>query len=161
MTPKAKEKILKLIERDGFDGVLDSLQLKAYDLVEKFDLEINNPDMCWTLIYDLYKDNKLPSQYKEFTIELDNDGFLGWEDVSTNTLFYATPFWDAESNLPINIVTHKEYDERDLPDELRYIYIQIPYEFNNLEEFITWLRDFYYPTTYKVIKDITNRIDQV
>jgi len=58
-------------------------------------------------------------------------------------------------------MSYQKYDDRDLPDELRYIYIQIPYEFNNIEEFITWVRDFYYPTTYKVIKDITNRIDQL
>jgi len=159
MTPKAKQKIQQLVDKKGFHRTCENLHIKSYDLVRLFGVKINDTEVCNNLVFDLYTDSLLPTTYKEFTLYMDDEGILTWS--STDAEVYATPYWNCENKLPIDILQYKDYNEDNIDYEyLEDTSIELKPEFTDITEFIQYLKDFTYPETYKKIHRLIDRIDE-
>ncbi len=156
MTPKAKEKIQQLVDKIGFHRTCEKLHMKSYELVRLFGVKINNTEVCNNLVFDLYTDSLLPTTYKEFTLYIDDEGILSW--ISTDAEVWATPYWNCENELPIDIVHYKRYNEDNIDYEYLSDNFKLKPEFTDITEFIQYLKDFTYPETYKKIHRLIDRI---
>jgi hypothetical protein len=155
-----RERIYQLITEIGFYDAEKITGLKIYDLIRISGYPMNC-DIAGLVIYELLKDKKLPESYNEFEIEVDYDGVTYWTTKGDiNVYVMATPFWDGQCHIPIDIDLGK-YDEDG--DEIYIggnfdgseIYHNISLNeirFKTIENLLKWYKDFYLPKTYEVIK---------
>lgn len=154
-----KEKVQQLVDKIGFHRACEQLNMKSYDVVRLLGVKINNAEVCYNLVFDLYTDSLLPTTYKEFTLYIDDEGILSWSSADVEV--YATPYWNTTNTLPIDILQYKDYNE----DNIDYEYlsdtsIELKPEFTDITEFIQYLKDFTYPETYKRINGLIDRIEE-
>ena len=153
-----KERVQQLVDRIGFHRACEQLNMKSYDVVRLLGVKINNPEVCYNLVFDLYTDSLLPTTYKEFTLYIDDEGILSWSSADVEV--YATPYWNTTNTLPIDILQYKGYNE----DNIDYGYledtIELKPEFTDITEFIQYLKDFTYPETYKRIHRLIDGIEE-
>ena len=153
-----KEKVQQLVDRIGFHRACEELNMKSYDVVRLLGVKINNPEVCYNLVFDLYTDSLLPTTYKEFTLYIDDEGILSWSSADVEV--YATPYWNVTNTLPIDILQYKDYNEDNIDYEYLSDTIELKPEFTDITEFIQYLKDFTYPETYKRINGLIDRIEE-
>ena len=153
-----KEKVQQLVDRIGFHRACEELNMKSYDVVRLLGVKINNPEVCYNLVFDLYTDSLLPTTYKEFTLYIDDEGILSWSSADVEV--YATPYWNTTNTLPIDILLYKDYNEDNIDYEYLSDTIELKPEFTDITEFIQYLKDFTYPETYKRINGLIDRIKE-
>ena len=153
-----KEKVQQLVDKIGFHRACEQLNMKSYDVVRLLGVKINNAEVCYNLVFDLYTDSLLPTTYKEFTLYIDDEGILSWSSADVEV--YATPYWNTTNTLPIDILQYKDYNEDNIDYEYLSDTIELKPEFTDITEFIQYLKDFTYPETYKRINGLIDRIEE-
>ena len=153
-----KERVQQLVDKIGFHRACEQLNMKSYDVVRLLGVKINNPEVCYNLVFDLYTDSLLPTTYKEFTLYIDDEGILSWSSADVEV--YATPYWNTTNTLPIDILLYKDYNEDNIDYEYLSDTIELKPEFTDITEFIQYLKDFTYPETYKRIHRLIDRIEE-
>ena len=147
-----EKKIYKLIENLGLTNASNILGLPKYELVRIANYPIN----CETanmLLFDLNRDNLLPTVYKDCEISVSNwDGIFSWEYKGPDDekmLTMATPFWDGNNITPVEST---EYEINGFTiDEDFYIELKSQIEFDGIEDLLTWYKHFYLPKVYNLI----------
>jgi hypothetical protein len=169
---KDRKKVLNgLITNFGIQKASVMTGLPKLDLINRsecyIDLSIAND-----ILSDLMREGLFPMKYKNCQISF--DGFSGtidwycdwskdnWRDYKEEiTYSYATPFWDINDGIPVNTnsyeVTNSEelgkyYTEDDLGGTESYTFIKWKDGFENLALYDRWIRRFYLPQVYNVIK---------
>ena len=153
-----KERVQQLVDKIGFHRACEQLNMKSYDVVRLLGVKINNAEVCYNLVFDLYTDSLLPTTYKEFTLYIDDEGILSWSSADVEV--YATPYWNTTNTLPIDILLYKDYNEDNIDYEYLSDTIELKPEFTDITEFIQYLKDFTYPETYKRINGLIDRIEE-
>lgn len=158
------EKIQKLIDEIGFDETCERLQLKSYDVIRLFRLPIESR-YVERLLSELFEDDKLPKQYEEFTImNFDTENHtVTWESYFGDAMI--SPFVDENKIIGVWLfkyrseTTDRGYYHNDIPK--RYGKLKSEGEFNNIEEFLVWVRDFYFPECAKTIRRLIKENNEI
>jgi len=168
MSEKLQNTLIKLIKDNGLWEASVIAGLDMIDLVSKSGIKINS-DIAYRIIVELYSDEKLPTSYKEFTLDYSRfDGTLVWvgkfdvnikgEKITEHLSIYATPFWDGQEIIPFNLMSFNFYDENgeemgydDNSDYYRFI--EVRDEFDTVKDLLEWFKNFYLPNCYEMIMD--------
>lgn len=165
------------INEFGLEQIGKVLRMSTTELVRYSDYPVDNPIIMFDILSDLYQDiHKRPGgylQYKEFSIKYE-DGLLVWNNgvyVENNGggvsfEFYATPFFNGESIVPIalNGVWVDNIDGGDtmeINDEIDddYDFYRVDYkQLDSVDKLIEWFRTIYLPKTYFRISDMMKKI---
>jgi hypothetical protein len=161
----------KLIDKEGFDETKSILGLSTMELIQKSDCRIDLI-IANDIITELFDLGAMPKSYKNCKLSEDVfGGFVEWwcdwsdseygDYESEETISYATPFWDGGSGVPVNTnsyeVTNSEgrnrhYTEDNIGSDKSFSFIKWDDEFENLASYSMWVRRFYLPKVYSVIK---------
>ena len=175
-----KEQIRSMIDSMGVFEVSKIIGLPVFDLIKYSDYPIN-PTIIYEVIQEYFTEVKQRPggriYYKEFSIYYEKfEGVVVWNDGNyvdshgggTSFQFYATPFWDGLSIIPINLtdvyVDNIDGDEPmsiidEIGEENYYDYIDIDYKkFDSLDKLIKWLETDYLELTYNQIKKIRSKV---
>jgi len=110
-------------------------------------------EICSKLIYE--SDVKKRYITGEYYISLDMDDFVSsvyfqvTDKKTTNSLSgYATPYWDGDCYLPIEIEYYNFTDDYGNPDDEEltgeyYKQIKLPTEFESFQEIVDWMENDY------------------
>jgi hypothetical protein len=157
---RLKKQLSQSFDEIGFVSTINRYKLtipqldKIYEnsrLPEFSCLDLN--EICSVLIYD----GDVKKQYKteEYHIWLDKDDFLGavyfkvTDKKTTNSLDgYATPYWDGNCYLPIDIEYYNWTDDNGDPsdEELTGDYYErykLPTEFESFQAIVDWMENDY------------------
>jgi hypothetical protein len=170
---KKQEVLLNLIERIGLERTVKSTGLSLFNIYNELDghLEFTS-DICLDLLEDMFNNTSLLKQTDEY-ITLDwgvfTDGICTWfynnEQTGEKLTIAATPFWDGEPLVPVNIedyvvdkyapntrewtIVYQEYAE--MSDTLEYEYV--PEKFGRLNHLINWFNNVYFEDVKEIILD--------
>jgi len=170
---KRREQLRDLIKKEGLYEVSETLGMKVHDLAHtsklEFDYQIAG-EILWSLIYN----NKLPKNYEGFEISVDEmAGTIYWHcnrstewygpRLKENMVIYATPFWEGNPNIPLDIIYYqvKTLNDIEILEENPDIFksIKSPKSwFNSVEELIVWYKEFYLVTVHSKIIENLNEI---
>jgi hypothetical protein len=152
-----KEKLLKLIEDEGFEGAKSLVGLNTFQLLDKSGCEIDS-DLSYNLIFDLFKKNIYPKEYKNCRLNFNLDGVVEWSCDWGNDEFsetYATPFWSGDSIVPVEtymfVSPDGELNDSEVPSDGIYDGIKGQSEFHDLEHYNRWIKEFYLPKVHQAI----------
>jgi len=147
-----EKKIYELIENLGLTNASNILGLPKYELVRIANYPINY-ETANMLLFDLNRDNLLPTVYKDCEISVSNwDGIFSWEYKGPDDekmLTMATPFWDGNNITPVESTEYKINGFT--IDEGFYIELKSRIEFDGIEDLLTWYKHFYLPKVYNLI----------
>jgi len=172
-TDRRREELRNLIKRLGIYNVSELTGMKIYELaiVSKlsFDYKTAN-EILWSLIYN----DKLPKNYQGFEISLDEFGGAYYWNYEKTTRYYgpplkekiyalATPFWDANPYIPIDIEYYEVYTLNGIKiieknPQIFSMIQPIKEWFNSVEELIIWYKEFYLEKVYTEIMEGVNVI---
>lgn len=156
---RLKKQLTQSFDEIGFAETIDryKLSIPQLDIIYKNSKlpEFSCDDLheiCSVLIYDTAIRKKFIS--KKYHISLDMDDFLGavyfkvTDKKTTNSLDgYATPYWDGNCYLPIDIEYYNFTDDDgdSGEDELTGYYKQykLPTEFESFQAIIDWMENDY------------------
>jgi len=161
MTDKRRQLLLNLIETHGIYDASKIAGINPVELIHISEITIDTW-LANTVLIELMSEGKLPKQYKEFGISIDNmSGAFGWDgilvsnDRKEKVFAYATPFWQGESGIPVEI---QYYDEITDDDKIElwcygdvYNHLRTKKVFDGVEDVLTWYKHFYLPKVYRVI----------
>ena len=104
-------------------------------------------DVTYDLVYD-YFSGKRPIVHGNYTYYMDStSGVVIWEFNDTDDyIVYATPFWEGNCYLPINI-------QGDMGDYEELVDLELP-KFNYREELFNWLENVYPNIVASAIDDL-------
>jgi hypothetical protein len=175
-----KEALRKKIDKYGLEQVGKILHMSTTKLVRYCDYPVDNIEIIYELLLDLYDDlHNRPGgyfAYKEFSIHYDRfEGLLIWNNggyVENNGggvsfEFYATPFYNAEPMVPItlssiwidNIDGGEAMEISDEIDDEYYDSYRVDYkQLNSVDKLIEWFHNIYLPRTYYKIYDMMSEI---
>ena len=164
------------INEFGLEQIGKVLRMSTTELVRYSDYPVDNPIIMFDILSDLYQDiHKRPGgylQYKEFSIKYE-DGLLVWNNgvyVENNGggvsfEFYATPFFNNESIVPIALngvwVDNIDGDTMDINDEIYDDYDSYDVDYKQLDsvdKLIEWFRTIYLSKTYRHINKLMSVI---
>ena len=147
-----EKKIYKLIENLGLTNASNILGLPKYELVRIANYPINY-ETANMLLFDLNRDNLLPTVYIDCEISVSNwDGIFYWEYKGPDDekmLTMATPFWGGNDITPVESIEYKINGFT--IDEGFYIELKSQIEFDGIEDLLTWYKHFYLPKVYNLI----------
>jgi len=161
MTDKRRQLLLNLIE---VHGIYDASKIAGINPVELIHISEITID-AWlanTVLIELMSKGKIPKQYKEFALSIDSltgtvdwDGVFESDGVKEKVFAYATPFWEGESGIPVEI-QHYEVTTDDDKIELScdgdvFNLLKTRGVFDGIEDVLTWYKHFYLPKVYRVI----------
>lgn len=168
---KDRKKIFNdLIDTFGLEKASKMTGLSKLDLINRSECYIDL-SMANDILGDLIKENIIPNTYKN--CRLSYDGFGGtldwycdwsednWRDYEKETTYtFATPFWDVNDGIPVNTNSYDalgdddkiSYTEDDFDRSEPYTFIKWKDGFENLALYDRWIRRFYLPQVYNVIK---------
>jgi hypothetical protein len=157
---RVAQKLYNLIDEVGIWDAETETGLKSYDLIRISEYPMDCM-IAGYIIYDLIKDKKIPLTYGDFEIYSDYDGVIHWDKKGNiNVYVMATPFWDGECQIPINIQMGKideDGDEIYIGDNYNYeIYTMIELDrirFKTIESLLKWYKNFYLPKTHEMINN--------
>ena len=161
MTDKRRQQLLNLIETHGIYDASKIAGINPVELIHISEITIDT-GLANTVLIELMSEGKLPKQYKEFGISIDNmSGAFGWDGILVSNerkekvFVYATPFWEGESGIPVEIQYYKEITDDD-KIELWYDgdvfnFLKTREVFDGIEDVLTWYKHFYLPKVYQVI----------
>ena len=168
------------IDEFGLEQVGKILHMSTSQLVKYSDYPVDNPVIMFEILLDLFQDihNKPGGylQYKEFSINYDRfEGLLTWNNggyVENNGggvsfEFYATPFYNGESIVPIALFNvwadNIDGDEpMEITDEINDEYYDsytVDYkQLDSVDKLFEWFHTIYLPRTYYKIYDMMSKI---
>lgn len=168
------------IDKFGLEQVGKILHMSTSQLVKYSDYPVDNPVIMFEILLDLFQDihNKPGGylQYKEFSIHYDRfEGLLTWNNggyVENNGggvsfEFYATPFYNGESKVPIALFNvwadNIDGDEpMEITDEINdeyYDSYSVDYkQLDSVDKLFEWFHTIYLPRTYYKIYDMMSEI---
>ena len=160
MTEKKRQLLLNLIETHGIYVASKIAGINPVELIHISEITID-AGLANTVLIELIS-GKLPKQYKEFGISIDNmSGTVDWDGVFesngvTEKVFaYATPFWEEQSGIPVEIRYYEEITDNNkielLCDGDVFKFLETREEFDGIEDVLTWYKHFYLPKVYRVI----------
>jgi hypothetical protein len=83
------------------------------------------------------------------------DGILVSNERKEKVFVYATPFWQGESGIPVEIQYYKEITDDDKIELWYYgdVYNRLKTKevFDGVEDVLIWYKHFYLPKVYQVI----------
>jgi hypothetical protein len=169
---KDRKKMLNdLISDVGLTESSNVTGLSKLELIKRSECYIDL-SMANDIIPDLIREKIFPMKYKNCQISF--DGFTGtvdwycdwtedeWRDNKEETTYsLATPFWDVNNGIPVDTNSYDgvdffndkfSYTEDDLDRSEPYTFIKWKDGFENLALYDRWIRRFYLPQVYNVIK---------
>ncbi len=176
MNKKIKEEYVKLIDKYGLNKASKLSGLSKSDLAVKSGVELDN-SMAYSILEDLISNNLIPNDYKGFRITCDKfTGIFEWVGTLNSNYHgegtyeviqvYATPFWEGDYGIPVDIVFYEilkegkiviSYDE-DIQGSYNE-FIKSRSIFDSVEDLLTWYKHFYLPKVYESItENLLNRI---
>lgn len=170
---KKQEVLLKIVERLGISQAVKSTGLSIYEIYKELDghLEFTS-GVCVELLEDMFNSTSLLKQTDE-NISLEwgvfTDGICTWfynnKRTGEKLTILATPFWEGNSNVPVEIedyvvdkfdpntrewnIIYQEY--ADFHDTLEYE--DVPEKFERLSHLINWFNEAYFEDVKEVIYD--------
>jgi hypothetical protein len=151
---KDRKKILNdLIDKFGLEKAANMTGLSKLDLIRRSDCYIDTK-MANDIIPDLIREKIFPKKYKNCEITFDRmSGVVEWICVwdKETTYTYATPFWDVELGIPVDTTAYMDGLGREFTDN-QFTNIKWDEGFDNLALYDRWIRRFYLPQVYNVIK---------
>jgi len=174
-----RKKIIGLVEKFGVPETCKVLSIGIDELfvITQQPIDCENAAQ---IIYTLYGKGLLVKEYKGFriiqdslsgVIEWDKEVYHGYPNVSledatpemlldvTDIYAKATPFWDNENIVPVEVeifvVNDGEYFKSQKIDDLFESY-RTPESFKNIEKLIIWFKEEYLEETYKIIEELYN-----
>ena len=176
-----KEKLKLQIEKYGIEDVSKFIGEPMYKLLKYCDYPVETIDIIHEILNEYFREiNYLPGgymTYNEFTLSYNSfEGTILWNNgfyVENNGggvsfEFYATPFWDGLSIIPINVsdVWIENMDSGEpmsIFDEIDegsyYENIDIDYKkLNTVDKVFEWFETEYKPQTYDKIKELIEQI---
>lgn len=157
-----KEKIYKLIDEYGLSKTQKMLGLPISKIIQISNYPINC-EIAYEIIISLFEEKKLPENYKEFTVEYQRfEGTVMWRssDSQMTIEVYATPFWEGECKVPINII-NIWYDGQEMDwgilDDF-YKNFRVMKGFKDIDDLTEWMKKSYYPKVYEEIIKSKNEI---
>jgi len=169
---KDRKKVLNdLITDFGIEKSSTMTGLSKLELIRRSECYIDL-SMANDILGDLIKEGLFPMKYKNCQISF--EGFSGtvdwycdwsednWRDYKEEiTYSLATPFWDVNDGIPVDTNSYDgvdffndkfSYTEGDLDRSEPYTFIKWKDGFENLALYDRWIRRFYLPQVYNVIK---------
>lgn len=161
MTDKRRQLLLNLIETHGIYDASKIAGISPVELIHVSEITIDSW-LANTVIIELMSEGKLPKQYKEFTLSIDSltgtfdwDGILSSNEREEKVFAYATPFWEGESGIPVEIHYYEEITDDDKIelscDGDVFNLLKTRKVFDGIEDVLTWYKHFYLPKVYRVI----------
>jgi hypothetical protein len=161
MTEKRRQLLLNLIETQGIYGASKIAGINPVELIHISEITIDL-SLANTVLTELISEGKLPKQYKEFGISSDNmsgtvdwDGVFESDGVKEKVFAYATPFWEGESGIPVEIHYYEEITDNNKIelscDGDVFNFLKTREVFDGIEDVLTWYKHFYLPKVYRVI----------
>jgi hypothetical protein len=161
MTDKRRQLLLNLIETHGIYDASKIAGINPVELIHISEITIDL-SLANTVLTELISEGKLPKQYKEFGISIDNmsgtvdwDGVFESDGVKENVFAYATPFWEGESGIPVEIHYYEEITDNNKIelscDGDVFNFLKTREVFDGIEDVLTWYKHFYLPKVYRVI----------
>ena len=151
---KDRKKILNdLITKGGLSSAANLTGLSKLNLIKLSDCYIDTK-MANDIIPDLIREKIFPKKYKNCEITFDRmSGVVEWICVwdKETTYTYATPFWDVELGIPVDTTAYMDGLGREFTDN-QFTNIKWDEGFDNLALYDRWIRRFYLPQVYNVIK---------
>jgi len=151
---KDRKKILNdLITKGGLSSAANLTGLSKLNLIKLSDCYIDTK-MANDIIPDLIREKIFPKKYKNCEITFDRmSGVVEWICVwdKETTYSYATPFWDVELGIPVDTTAYMDGLGREFTDN-QFTNIKWDEGFDNLALYDRWIRRFYLPQVYNVIK---------
>ena len=168
---KDRKKVLNdLIINFGLEKASKMTGLSKLDLINRSECYIDL-SMVNDIIKDLIKENVIPKTYKNCRLSYDGfggtlDWWCDWSDDKYNdykseeTYSLATQFWDITDGIPVDTNSYDalgdddkiSYTEDDFDRSEPYTFIKWKDGFENLALYDRWIRRFYLPQVYNVIK---------
>lgn len=168
---KNRQKFLsKVVKDNGIDDATKMLGIPKLKLIRLSNCYIDL-SMANDIITELFKERIIPNSYKNCKLSQDEfSGTLDWEcDWSGDfhndynyeeTYSFATPFWNENNGIPVDTNTYDVSDsvgrkisftEGDFNNGETYTFIKWRDGFENLSEYVEWIKKFYLPQVYNVI----------
>jgi hypothetical protein len=170
-----KQLIQNKIRELGLETTVSILGIPLLELIDYTDYPIDNPDILLVITTEIFKEtyNKPGGHmyYKEFTISFNNlESLVSWDDVlyvdshggGPSFEFYATPFYDGQSVIPIALanvwVNGVDGEPEDIinfignADDYHDMIEITNFDFKNTDDVRKWIVETYMPKTYKSIK---------
>lgn len=170
-----KKRLRQLIDTYGLIETSELIGLSLLKLSQISEYPLSDVDygVISELIFELYRTGLLKKNYKDYYIgiELDMSGeYIYWEtgrffekdgdtyreDISV----YATPFWDGEDQIPIDLLNYKlvwDDDMADYPGHSQSI-IKVDTKFRDIEHLIDWFHFWYLPNVHDRIEEMVKEI---
>jgi hypothetical protein len=170
---KKQEVLLKIVKRFGIFRSVTVTGLNLYEIYNQLDGHLEfTPDTCVELLEDMFNNTSLLKK-GDGDITLDwgvfTDGVCTWFYNNNKTgeqlTIAATPFWNGDPFVPINIedyvvyrlhpntnrwaIAYQEY--ADMSDTLEYE--DVPEQFGRLNHLINWFNEVYFEDVKEVIFD--------
>jgi hypothetical protein len=161
MTEKRRQLLLNLIEAHGIYDASKIAGINPVELIHISEITIDL-SLANTVLTELISEGKLPKQYKEFGISSANmsgtfdwDGVFESDGVKEKVFAYATPFWEGESGIPVEIHYYEEITDNNKIelscDGDVFNFLKTREVFDGIEDVLTWYKHFYLPKVYRVI----------
>ena len=167
MSTKFKKRLVDLIEREGFRNAANTLGMSLTEVVHLSELKFGAP-VAGSIIYELARENKIPLEYKEYKLYATDDGLIAWStkdnkkyfgyDVKERITVYATPFWENQKSIPVELLHFEISSLRDEGIMNLDIYdskdIKVSHDFYSIEDLLSWYRDVYLKNVYILIDEL-------
>ena len=149
-------RIEKLIKNIGLEktGQLTGVPIRS--LSDKFPGYITSKE-AYAIILDMFLYNQLPTEYKNYSLEMDwGTGVLYWKLMDENPDSFqvaATPFWDANSYIPLDYEYEPgrgelfDWDGNGVSPYSQIELFDLP-PFQTSEDLKKWFISFYLPAVY-------------
>lgn len=170
----------KKIDLFGIDKVSEILRMPVGDLLIYSDYPIDSPELIYYVIQDFFADVTYKPggyyTYKEYSISYDRfEGLVIWDDAEfvvshgggPSFEYYATPFYEWQSVIPITLanVFDDDFDSGERMDITEIVgddwhtQIDVDYtELNSVEKVRKWLETEYLSLTYHKINKLRDNV---
>ena len=161
MTDKRRQGLVNLIKTHGIYDASKIIGINPVELIHISEITIDSW-LANTVLTKLMSEGKLPEQYKEFVLSIDGmtgtfdwDGVFESDGVKEKVFAYASPFWEGESGIPVEINYYEQLTD-DGKIELSvegdvFNLLKTREVFDGIEDVLTWYKHFYLPKVYRVI----------
>ena len=166
MARNFKDKLIELINTQGVYDSSKMLGISITDIVRLSGIPIYS-EIAYEVLYENINNKNLPTKYKEFKINAEFDGVVGWDgnlktgyfspDITETVHALATPFYDGNNRIPIDLdwytlsVENNKIISNISGDGDYFNSIDHDGSFNNIDELFDWYKKVYLPMVYRII----------
>ena len=161
MTDKRRQGLVNLIKTHGIYDASKIIGINPVELIHISEITIDSW-LANTVLTKLMSEGKLPEQYKEFVLSIDGmtgtfdwDGVFESDGVKEKVFVYASPFWEGESGIPVEINYYERLTDDDKielsVDGDVFNLLKTREVFDGIEDVLTWYKHFYLPKVYRMI----------